>query len=186
MITLELRTLRVRAVFVSVLIALSPLIFVWLGPSVEESTLGTMQGGLYETAQHAVRIIEDNDGVATDGWARHRLDELAAQDDVWLRVVTPGGRVLQGANHGSDTSVSASFLEKLLTHDPGRPSSPNTRRAGRSSPSARSSPARSQRGRAALCEYALQGRLLTCVEVHRGRIHVDSKLGDGTQFVVRL
>jgi two-component system sensor histidine kinase ChvG len=164
---LELRTLRVRAIVVSVLIGLSPLLFVWLGPSVEESTMAEMKGSLYEVAQAAVEAIDDNDAVATDGWARHRLEELAQENSVWLRIVSADGRVLHGADNGSQTSVSVSFLEQLLTEDPGPPKLVQ-HEASRPKINEREEFERAtDEGRSALCEYAMQGRLLSCVEVRR-------------------
>jgi two-component system sensor histidine kinase ChvG len=164
---LELRTLRVRAVVVSVLIAVSPLLFVWLGPSVEESTVVEMKGTLYEVAQAAVEDIAENDGVATDGWARHRLEQLAEQNGVWIRVVSADGRVLHGADQGSKTSVSVSFLEQLLTEDPGPPKLVE-HEASRPKINQREEFERAlDEGRSAMCEYAMQGRLLSCLEVRR-------------------
>lgn len=164
---LQLRTLRVRAVVVSVLIALSPLLFVWLGPSVEESTLDEMKGELYRTANVAMKAIQRNDGIATDGWARHRLGQIARSHHAWVRVVSADGQVLHGADHGSTTSVSASWLERLLTEEAGPPKL-DRYEASRPPLAQREEFERAlDEGRSALCEYAMDGRLLTCVEVRR-------------------
>ncbi len=164
---LQVRTLRVRAVVVSVLIALSPLLFVWLGPSVEESTVSQMQGDLYRAANQMLASVDHHDGVATDRWARHHLDKIAAAHHVWLRVVSPDGTVLYSTDHGSNYSVSASFFERLLTWDAGPPKLAQYETTRPPLAERQEVHRAVAEGRSALCEYAFDGQLLTCVEVRR-------------------
>ena len=164
---LQLRTLRVRSIVVAILIALSPLVFVYLGLTHEESAVATMQQRLLAAGQPAVVFARQNDGVATDSWARSRFEKLAKEHNLWLRVVTPEGRVVFGAGQKSAHSSSTSAFERLLAEDPG-PLKLADYETSRPPLTEREEFVRAlDQGRSALCEYARDGNFLTCVEVRR-------------------
>ncbi|MFB6352277.1 MAG: sensor histidine kinase [Bradymonadaceae bacterium] len=161
---LEIGSFRTRAVILAVLIALAPLAFVYLGPLYENIVQQRMQNSLWEGAEAAIDAVASQDGGTLP---EERLEEIAREHEVWVRVTDHRGQVEYASNHALSGEVYKSWVRQLLGE---RPPEVNLRDydAGRPALTERPEFERARRrGRATQCELVQEGRLLICLEVRR-------------------
>ena len=162
----QIGSFRTRAVILAVIIALAPLAFVYLGPLYDRVLMQRMQGSLWESAEQVVTYLAESDS-GLDEATQKKLEELADDNQLWIRVTDRHGEVTYEVNNALEGQRYKSMIESMLGDAPEgshlqqyemqRPRLTERREFRRAK----------ERGRATRCEFAQEGRLLTCLEVRR-------------------
>jgi len=114
------RTLRARTLMVTLLVALSPLVFVWFS-DVGDATVGErMRRAVMTAAEQAARAVERGQSTPE---LDAELEQIAFSYSARVRIVDPSGSVVHANDHESDEGMLYQVGEFFVT-GAGAPSLP--------------------------------------------------------------